>query len=700
MPEYTENYGLAKPYEVENYDINVQNTNMDIIDTELKAIEDEVAGLGSELESHKEDYATYKDSNNLKIAKIEKDINDYQQTMASMNVNQEAKQKATGYGTVSLPPNAANGQVGVSVKGNTYTQILEIDQNDWRNSFTAYGDSEITQNSAIIRGNYSHRIELKKAPNYRQGRKYGILINATPSLHVHYSGIGKNIMLDSNGIGKQIFDYAELQVPETYTRFWSSANPIITKLIIIELDTQSEWDFNNLTNEELNKKYIYVSGTKSTVSAMRLKSVGKNLCDNIFKKKGSSTIVEDMGDYYSVQTSTNAYGLRKIFDSLTPNTAYTFSFEYQIVEAVDDSIVFRVWNVTKNEWLLAWSISGTSRERIRVYTTFTTPEDNDTLELIVSQGLLSSTDNPFIFNVWKTAQLEEGSTATPYEPYTESNIYIPNVGELRSLPNGTKDEIRLSEKKFIQRTKKYVLQASDIVSVSNYDEFTIVTTKPFTDYVSTHPVNAIDGTYVLEGYPEQAPEASSNFTSANVGYSYNHGSANTQALRIIMPADTTLAQAQTALTGLELTYQLAEPIITPIQVSGTLLSNPSGTVYVEPVVADAGIYDEGISVLHQDLPIDYVEKLSRVDFTTGLETELEVSTVIINEDKKGFTHPELEDGDIVFFSYFYDRESTLGETEIEYYDSRYVIKDSVTDKFYKWQISVADGVPSIKLVEV
>ena len=41
--------------------------------------------------------------------------------MASVNVNQEAKQKATGYGIVSLPKNAANGQVSAVVKGNTIT---------------------------------------------------------------------------------------------------------------------------------------------------------------------------------------------------------------------------------------------------------------------------------------------------------------------------------------------------------------------------------------------------------------------------------------------------------------------------------------------------------------------------------------------------------------------------------------------------
>ena len=107
-----------------------------------------------------------------------------------------------------------------------------------------------------------------------------------------------------------------------------------------------------------------------------------------------------------------------------------------------------------------------------------------------------------------------------------------------------------------------------------------------------------------------------------------------------------------------------------------------------------------MSVLHQDLPIKVLEKLSKIDFMTGLETELDVSDAVIAENKLSFTHPDLVDGDIVFFTYEYDRESTEGETEIEYYDSRYVIKDSVTEKFYKWHIAVADGVPSIELVEV
>lgn len=113
-----------------------------------------------------------------------------------------------------------------------------------------------------------------------------------------------------------------------------------------------------------------------------------------------------------------------------------------------------------------------------------------------------------------------------------------------------------------------------------------------------------------------------------------------------------------------------------------------------------GVYTDKMEVLHQDLPIKTIENVSKVDFMTGVETELDIEGIVIAENQLSFTHPDLSEGDIVFFEYEYDLESTQGETEIEYYDSRYTIKDSVTDKFYKWNVTVADGVPSIELVEV
>ena len=148
------------------------------------------------------------------------------------------------------------------------------------------------------------------------------------------------------------------------------------------------------------------------------------------------------------------------------------------------------------------------------------------------------------------------------------------------------------------------------------------------------------------------------------------------------------------------TTVLETPIITPANVSGTLLSYPSGTVYVEPVVADAGLYTDKMTILHSDLPIASIEKVSKVDFTTGKETELNVSQCVIAGDKKSFTHPSLVANDIVFFTYFHSVEGTLGETEITYYDSRHTIKDTANNKFYQWKISSTNGIPSIALVEV
>ncbi len=131
---------------------------------------------------------------------------------------------------------------------------------------------------------------------------------------------------------------------------------------------------------------------------------------------------------------------------------------------------------------------------------------------------------------------------------------------------------------------------------------------------------------------------------------------------------------------IRLIYQLAEPVEIPVQVSGSIVSYPNGTVYIERILPDAGVYTDKITILHQDAPIKRLDRLSKVDFYTGVETELDVIEAVIAEDKLSFTHPELNAGDIVFFEYEYDVEST--------------------DKFYKWNVTVADGVPSIELVEV
>ena len=280
------------------------------------------------------------------------------------------------------------------------------------------------------------------------------------------------------------------------------------------------------------------------------------------------------------------------------------------------------------------------------------------------------------------------------------------IVELRSLPNGTKDEFNVVE-------GKYTKKVSDTVSVSG----TMFASLDTTTYVNVDVVkttafsDAMAGTTSKDGmtrlYDKNGAELSEVAqtdidNAASVGKYYWH-TDKTLWIIVAKGAYADITAARTGLGTMTLIYQLATPIEIPIQTSGSLVSYPSGTVYIEPFVADAGIYVDKMEVLYSDLPIKALEKMSKVDFDTGLETELDITAAVIAEDKLSFTHPDLTSGDIVFFVYEHGAEGTIPETEISYYDSRYVIKGE-DDKFYQWEIEakLVEGVitPSIKLVEV
>lgn len=146
---------------------------------------------------------------------------------------------------------------------------------------------------------------------------------------------------------------------------------------------------------------------------------------------------------------------------------------------------------------------------------------------------------------------------------------------------------------------------------------------------------------------------------------------------------------------------LSNPITAPVNVSGTLLSYPKGIVYSEPVLPVAGIYTaNGISVTNTDFPIESIERIYKIDFATGVETEINPSSAVVAGNGLSFTHPGLAAGDIVFFTYYHSVTGTNPKLTLSYYDSRYTVKDSVTNKFYRWRITVANGVPSIVVEEV
>jgi hypothetical protein len=442
---------------------------------------------------------------NLRIATLDKDLSDYQNAIASTNPNQEAKQTAFGYGTVSLPVNAANGQISARLLGHTVTDE---------------------------------------------------------------------------------------------------------------------------------------SGTNSTVSAGRLRSFNKNLVgynNSLPYTSTGVTMTYSDGKYTLAGTSTG-YPFKSIFTI----PANTLKGTYRLSKT---------------------TISGTDTAYIRIIDRTVTPAVPYSESVYATPFTMNGIHNELQVEIACTTgvtynesfylQLEPGTTATSYEPYTTADQYYPDCGLLRSLPNGTNDEVS-----FNQQTGQW-------------------------EWIKRNGVktNVASGTVI--NYADMA-------TGGEFIAYYADGATQTG-----VKGDTLTALA------VELTYQLASPIVTPIDVTGTLVGHPNGTAYWEPVLPVAGVYTStGIAITNTSFPIESIESISKIDFQTGVETEVDISKAVIAVDGLSFTHPDLTADDIVFFTYFHGVEGTQPKIDVEYYDSRYVLKDSVTGKFYKIVETVANATLTRTLVEV
>lgn len=660
---------------------------------QVKELLDESIATG-DLDSFKADYMQFKNDSTLESAKIEKEFNDYKATLAGMNPNQEATQSVNGYGIIPLPKNAANGQVSdVVIKGLTATNLVE-------NGNFSKGEGGLGGWLFVsASGHATNNILFLTATKAVGGAKYNFINYSALAGHKLYiqgkiksSSIGAQLFC-SDGISGLTFPYSgsnNFEVVSGIKVFDNS--PTNISQVAVRDNSLSDWTEiqakeifaidltatfgvgNEPTKEECDKIFAnYFDGTKST-NSVRVKSVGKNLFDGELEP---GSIVNTTG----VEAASPIIIRSKNFIKATPNTQYSSS-------SPDVDVCVHLYDINKN-----WTR----------YVSTTTPFTTNANEYFIKFRTSSGQND-----LQSKVQIEPGTTATEYEPYKESSAYINGAGELRSLPNGTKDEINLTTGVKTQRVSdEYILNGSE----SWLNRMSNVTDDGVHAIFSFAPS--------LINFDQTSPSFSNNVlpntgvvSSLVAAYSRGEGvcllSAGT-TLYITITKNKLATQDSLGLKSwlqanpITLTYQLATPIVTPIQTSGSLVSYPSGTVYIEPFVADAGIYTDKMEVLYSDLPIKALEKISKVDFDTGLETELDITAAVIAEDKLSFTHPDLTSGDIVFFVYEHGAEGTIPETEISYYDSRYVIKGE-DDKFYRWEIEakLVEGVitPSIKLVEV
>lgn len=324
-----------------------------------------------------------------------------------------------------------------------------------------------------------------------------------------------------------------------------------------------------------------------------------------------------------------------------------------------------------------------------------TPSENK----IYAEYLLISSGKSFANCVVGT-QLELGSTSSTYEHHKSSTQYVSTAEELYSVPNGVCDSI--TKGLLTRRVQKYTLTAGNI---------TLNTTSGVNVDLVRIPRSAFSGIIAHASNDTNAQGVSvPNFASkysigtwdstSNIGYATTCISSLYIDLLIAKGTYANLAAAQTALAGTVIYYQLAVPQEIPVDVSGDLQIYANGSVTVEQKTVDAGLYDSGISVLKTRLPISALTYISKLDYLTGVETPINVSTAVVASGGLSFTHPDLVDGDIVFFEYEFNIAAPVPKLNVSYYDSRYTVLDSVNGKYYRWSVTVASGVPTVAVTEV
>jgi hypothetical protein len=315
--------------------------------------------------------------------------------------------------------------------------------------------------------------------------------------------------------------------------------------------------------------------------------------------------------------------------------------------------------------------------------------DKDLNELVSATGTTVTTGSTAVYIAFSgvanvdTFQLEQGSTATTYQSFTDTELYLQSNQNLFRVPNGVKDTIEFRNGKYyyVQRVKKYTLQFSDIVTLVtsgiNTDYVGIPLSK-FIPSVSAQGISTADGSFIVDNfYGELANEAIDSSVD-------NFGKIKTtdSSLFLIVAKGTyaSLAEAQADLAGTVIYYQLAIPIETEISSIGQLLGGSRYTVYMDDniIAPQATTYTTNATIEDSDYPISALDTIIKIN-TDGSQTKLSTSNATIAGDGLSFTHTSLTSGDIVIFTYYYaNANSVVGNSVIYYYNAEDDLRFPVT----------------------
>jgi len=365
---------------------------------------------------------------------IDNELNDHETRVATI----ENEYSQSNYSTpitetssvISLPSTTVYGQVNVGLKGLTVNQLVE--NGDFSNGTTKWANAVSVTDGVLLTNDYR---TFKSLPNDKGDDKYFLYAKVRDvsgtGLNLGIGFTGALYLKASNLIQDKWYEIYDINddvgITSNVIQIYSNASTAIevdgnTGVFAINMTANGIEDFTEEQMLDLVRQG-YWEGTKSTFSdeGDSLLSVGKNLIDKTVFRETSTKRVWDI---YNVKEFNNLV--------ISKNNDYGMA----IYARYEDNSFSTVTTGTVAREYLAQIPSNTWRIEIQIDKTL----DFSNLELM--------------------AENKNELPATAYEPYKSSENYPP---VLRSLPNGTKDEISEDGKHIKRVSEDFAIKSSDIL---------------------------------------------------------------------------------------------------------------------------------------------------------------------------------------------------------------------------------------------
>jgi hypothetical protein len=361
---------------------------------------------------------------------------------------------------------------------------------------------------------------------------------------------------------------------------------------------------------------------KSTLNT-RLRSVGKNIIDpmrllrELQKQHPNGSTDVYLTTYNGrpaiyVNNPNLLYGKRTFKGCFKPNTQYTSQITVTHVQSdlAHPGAIFKF--VYDDGTYSCISYDGSNNNTIEK--TIVTSASGKSIIAIECTYSTGSADTYIYID---DLQIEQGTTATSYEPYKESVSYITlpdGVDGFHSLPNGTKDEV--SDGKLYKRVANEgdIIKSATSWTVANELTNTIRFYKSISSLSipSINSLTQLDGKnmrLILDGvtFPVNTTVATVDTDSEMVAMD-----ANNFIIRIdktkLSTLDSAGVEAYLNQYPVTLNYQLAQEKTYDLNVT-PLIAFENGTVIIEPFMNKKFTYSAGIS---WDIPVSSIETIEKV----------------------------------------------------------------------------------------